>query len=273
MTYLDRLIKATMKSIPGYQKPEIFNHSIIRFEMNGLQSGVDERGNPVYEKTILEVKAILFKKPRINKVTQRLDRVSFFEVYEGNVISPQDFHVNLAELSEGEITGDAIINGVKGKARLVSTGKGYLEAYNKLVGRVTVDTKDLKRWVGSATKYLRDLSQPMEAAKSHFQDKISRQFQTETDPYGSPWEPLKPETLAKKKGGSILVRAGYGWLRDSFVYIVDKSSLKIYSKSKVFEAHQLGISPVPKREMLGISPEDKNEIARRTRVYVGGIKK
>lgn len=136
MTYLDRLIKATMKSIPGYQSPEIFNHSVLKFEMNGAVTGTDERGNPVYQKTILEVKAILFKKPRINKITQRLDRVSFFEIYEGNVISPQDFEINQSELSEGEITGEAIINGVKGKARLVSTGKGYLEPYNRLIGRI-----------------------------------------------------------------------------------------------------------------------------------------
>jgi hypothetical protein len=125
-----------MKAIPGYQKPEIFNHSIMRFRMNKLQTGTDERGNPIYQTEIIQVTAVLFKKPRINKVTQRLDRVSFFEIYEGNVLSPQDFNVNQAELSEGEITGDAIINGIKGKARLVSCGKGYLPAYNELIGRV-----------------------------------------------------------------------------------------------------------------------------------------
>lgn len=125
-----------MKSIPGYQKPDTFYNSILRFEVNQQQTGTDDRGNPVYTTSTLELKAILYKKPRINKVTQRIDRLSFFEVYEGNVLEPKDFTINQQELSEGEITGNATINGVKGKARLVSCGKGYLPAYNQLIGRI-----------------------------------------------------------------------------------------------------------------------------------------
>ena len=67
---------------------------------------------------------------------QDLEKVRSFEVYEGNVISPQSFVIGQQQLSEGEITGDAVINGVAGKARLVSVGKGYLKAYNSLIGRL-----------------------------------------------------------------------------------------------------------------------------------------
>jgi hypothetical protein len=139
MTYLDRLIKSTKASIPGYFKPEIFNHSTMTFRINGPQTGTDNRGNPIYSITELIVKAILYKKPRINKVIQRMDRLSSFDVYEGNVIEPLGFpSVFQTEISqsEGEIVGDAVINGVVGKVRLVSIGRGYLEAYNRQIGRV-----------------------------------------------------------------------------------------------------------------------------------------
>jgi hypothetical protein len=139
MTYLDRLIKSTKASIPGYFKPEIFNHSTMTFKINGPQSGTDSRGNPIYAVTELLVKAVLYKKPRINKVIQRIDRLSSFDVYEGNVIEPLEFpSIFQQEISksEGEIVGDAVINGVAGKVRLVSIGRGYLEPYNRLIGRV-----------------------------------------------------------------------------------------------------------------------------------------
>lgn len=70
---------------------------------------------------------------------QRIDRLSSYDIYEGNVIEPIEFPSNLQqEISnaEGEITGSAVINGVSGKVRLVSIGRGFLEPYNRQLGRV-----------------------------------------------------------------------------------------------------------------------------------------
>lgn len=139
MTYLDKLIQSTKKSIPGYYKPEIFNHSTLNFKINGPQTGTDDRGNPVYAITDLVIKAIFFKKPRINKVIQQLDRTSYFEVFEGNVIEPLEFPSALQDeisKAEGEIIGDAMINGIACKVRLVAIGRGHLEPYNRQLGRV-----------------------------------------------------------------------------------------------------------------------------------------
>lgn len=133
------MIQSTKKSIPDYYKPGTFNHSILNFKINGPQTGTDDRGNPNYAVTTLVIKAILFKKPRINKVIQRLDRTSYFEVFEGNVIEPLEFPSALQdEISkgEGEVIGDATINGVAGKVRLVAIGRGHLEPYNRQLGRV-----------------------------------------------------------------------------------------------------------------------------------------
>lgn len=111
----------------------------MNFKVNGPQTGTDDRGNPTYAITTLLVKAILHKKPRIDKVIQRLDRLSSFSIYEGNVIEPLDFPSILQDeisKAEGEIVGDAVINGVVGKVRLVSIGRGFLEPYNRQLGRV-----------------------------------------------------------------------------------------------------------------------------------------
>lgn len=70
---------------------------------------------------------------------QRLDRMAYSEVFEGNVIEPLEFPSTLQdEISkgEGEIIGDAVINGVAGKVRLVAIGRTYLEPYNRQIGRV-----------------------------------------------------------------------------------------------------------------------------------------
>lgn len=109
------------------------------FKINGPQSGTDDRGNPVYPVTELTVKGVFYKKPRINKTIQRLDSIASFDVYEGNIIEPLEFpSVFQDEISkaEAEIVGDANINGVTGRVRLVSVGRGFLEPYNRQLGRV-----------------------------------------------------------------------------------------------------------------------------------------
>ena len=133
---------------------------------------------------------------------------------------------------------------------------------------IKVDNSDLKRWTGKITSRLRDLRAPMLAAKNHMEAKIERQFETETDPDDNPWEPLSPETLKYKQGGSILVKTGK--LRDSFVYDLSSKSLTISNTSPVFEAHNEGILPQPERKILGINAEDKNEIAGLVKRYVKG---
>lgn len=87
----------------------------------------------------MTIKAVLYKKPRINKVMQRLDRVSSYDVYEGNIIEPLEFPSEIQTQisnSEGEIMGEATINGVTSKVRIVSIARSFLEPYNRQLGRV-----------------------------------------------------------------------------------------------------------------------------------------
>lgn len=134
---------------------------------------------------------------------------------------------------------------------------------------ISVDISDFRRWAGSKISRLRDFRQPLVAVQVYFEQKIDRQFETETDPDGHPWEPLKPATLFKKQGrGSILVDSGK--LRRSFVYDRTNDSLRISSTSPVFLAHNEGLKPQPERRILGISAEDKNAIAGKLVRYLRG---
>lgn len=132
----------------------------------------------------------------------------------------------------------------------------------------TVDNSDLKRWTGKITDRLRDLRAPLTAAGNHVEAKLERQFATETDPDGDPWEALNPATAKQKKGGSILVKTGA--LRDSFMFTVNGKTLEVGSSSPVFRVHNEGILPMPERRILGLNADDKNEIAGLVRGYVRG---
>lgn len=131
-----------------------------------------------------------------------------------------------------------------------------------------VDNSDLKRWTGKITDRLRDLRAPLQATANHIEAKLDNQFSQEIDPDGDPWEPLNPQTLKYKVGGSILVKTGK--LRESFTYLVQGKSLQVSSNSPVFEVHDRGILPMPQRQILGLNAEDKNEIAGLVRGYVKG---
>lgn len=135
----------------------------------------------------------------------------------------------------------------------------------------TVDNSDLKRFTGDVTKRLRDLRAPLQATQNLLEDKIAEQFQREVDPDGDAWEPLSPDTLANKEGGSILVKTGA--LRDSFVFDVEQTQLTVSSTSPVFEAHDQGIPPNPQRKILGLNPEDRNKIAGLVKGYVRGSRR
>ena len=135
--------------------------------------------------------------------------------------------------------------------------------------KIVVDNSDLKKWTGKITNRLRDLRAPLQATANHMEERIQRQFATETDPDGDSWEPLKPDTLKKKQGsGSILVDSGK--LRDSFRYDLTEKTLTISSDSPVFTAHDQGVLPQPERKILGINAEDKNRIAGLVKGYVRG---
>jgi|GEM_PF-7035008 len=81
-------------------------------------------------------------------------------------------------------------------------------------------------------------------------EQIDMGFDKGADPLGRPWEPLDPETVARKGHDDILIESGD--LRDSFVYHVDKgeNAVAIGSNSPLIEFHEYGTEDIPQRPIL-----------------------
>ena len=94
-------------------------------------------------------------------------------------------------------------------------------------------------------------------------DSTRERFSTKTAPDGTAWKPLKPSTLARKKGkGSLLVFDGY--LRDLLRGEVGDNFSEIRSALAYSALHQLGgtsdMAPGPaaveERPYMGLSDQD-----------------
>jgi phage virion morphogenesis protein len=97
-------------------------------------------------------------------------------------------------------------------------------------------------------------------------DSVVQNFRSGGRPNG--WAPLSPATLAKKKGGSILIGKGHaGGLMGSISYQAGDDHV-IVGTNKVYAAiHQFGGMAgrgrkvkIPQREFLMVQDEDWNEI-------------
>lgn len=68
---------------------------------------------------------------------------------------------------------------------------------------------------------------------------VMNQFETSTDPYGTPWKPLK-----SREGGKPLVDRGN--LKDSITYQVDGNMVTVGTNHPFAQVHQYGATIVPK---------------------------
>ena len=89
-------------------------------------------------------------------------------------------------------------------------------------------------------------------------------FKLEIGPNGEPWEPLAPETLARKKGEDRILQHS-GTLRDQLNYQISGRTLTFGSNQEYAATHQFGREDdgIPARPFLGLtkSPwDDKDEI-------------
>lgn len=100
-------------------------------------------------------------------------------------------------------------------------------------------------------------------------DSTRERFTTKTAPDGSAWKPLKPSTIARKKGkGSLLVFDGY--LRDLMRGEAGDDYSEISSALAYSALHQLGGTPemapgpaaVEERPYIGLSDDDTENMLR-----------
>lgn len=96
--------------------------------------------------------------------------------------------------------------------------------------------------IGEAIARLRQvpdaIQSGIEASAPLLADRISAGFDSGTDPYGRPWAPLSPRTLAKGRTPPPLTDTGA--MRDAITVTGDGYSVAIYSPDEKSSWHQEG---------------------------------
>lgn len=116
-----------------------------------------------------------------------------------------------------------------------------------------------------------DLTQPHQEIGEYLVGKTDEHFRTETDPYGVPWLPNSPKTIAAKQAeGKILkILQRTGHMRSTVNYKATSNQVVLGISDRKARKHQLGIG-VPKREILGISDRDIEAILEVYEDYFDG---
>ncbi|MEL6164068.1 MAG: phage virion morphogenesis protein [Cyanobacteria bacterium J06628_3] len=125
----------------------------------------------------------------------------------------------------------------------------------EIEGRETLEElKKLKR-------RLSNLAIPLENYTRWFKKETDKQFDTEKDSDGLPWEKLKPYTLARKK------RLGYP---KKILTESGNTRQTLYHKSSKFEGevgikgnagfHQDGTERLPERKIIGMNEQRENKL-------------
>lgn len=98
--------------------------------------------------------------------------------------------------------------------------------------QVEIDDDEVSKSLALLQRSLSDLTPVMKEIGGVAIKLIDLSFKTESDPYGNPWEPLKKETIAKRRKGeasgkSDKILRDFGILANSFRYSADRDSVAI----------------------------------------------
>lgn len=130
---------------------------------------------------------------------------------------------------------------------------------------ITIDTSELDRLQASVRLLadgVRDTSTLMPRLGKYLLRSTQERFKTQTDPDGSPWEALKPRTLARKKRNKDKVLTLRGLLRSKLQYqVTGPGKVEVGSNLIYAATHQYGRGGIPARPFLGLSATDREEIA------------
>ncbi len=118
----------------------------------------------------------------------------------------------------------------------------------------------------------RDLQPALSQVGEYLLESHQSRFQLEVAPDGTPWAPLSPETLARKKGEDRILQ-DQGTLRDTLSYEATASELLFGSNLEYAATHQFGREEdgIEARPFIGITDgpwQDSVEILGILRDYL-----
>ena len=103
---------------------------------------------------------------------------------------------------------------------------------------VSVDTSPVGKALDDLMERLGDLTTPLNDIAEYLHQSTDDRFRQQVAPDGSPWAPLAPSTLARKKGGRIL--RAKGTLQDTLRHNVSSNELS-FGTDRIYGAiHQFG---------------------------------
>lgn len=139
---------------------------------------------------------------------------------------------------------------------------------------VAVDSSQLGELLAKLADRLGDLRTPLEDIREYLHQSTDERFRQQVGPDGSPWAPLAPSTLARKKGPRTLRESGD--LQDTLRGQVQGDELLFGTDRPYGAVHQFGQKAgasgrnrhgssipwgdIPARPYLGLSAEDETEV-------------
>lgn len=147
---------------------------------------------------------------------------------------------------------------------------------------VVIDSSLMGKALDELTQRFDDLRIPLNDIAEYLHQSTDERFRRKVAPDGSPWAPLSPTTLARKKGPGILREKGT--LQDTLRHSVNNNELAFGTDRPYGAVHQFGQKrgasgktgkgrpipwgDIPAREYLGLSGDDENEILMIVRDYL-----
>jgi phage gpG-like protein len=97
---------------------------------------------------------------------------------------------------------------------------------------------------------LRDMSPILAVVGDDLKTFVDDRFDTSTDPKGSPWQPLAPKTIARRRQNSSKPLVDTARLRNSIAYRATPRTLSLGTNTPYAGPHQFGAADIPRRAFL-----------------------
>lgn len=136
---------------------------------------------------------------------------------------------------------------------------------------INYNSMSVSLYLKGAAQRSRDLSPAFRNFGEYKLGEQDRQFETETDPFGNPWEPLSERTIARKRklGRILKILQDTGLMRSRFYYDAGARSLRFGCADDKVGYHQFGMG-VPERIVLGFSPADLQYLQEEIVAHIRG---
>lgn len=103
---------------------------------------------------------------------------------------------------------------------------------------VSIDTSPVGKGLDDLVERLGNLTTPLNDIAEYLHQSTDNRFRQQVAPDGSPWAPLAPSTLARKKGSRIL--RDKGTLQDTLRHSVSNNELSFGTDRPYGAIHQFG---------------------------------